>query len=558
MISVFPCVIICLVQEACIFFKGGIFLNRKTKITTERLKIMQEKLADYMSAKKTFDARIIENEKWFKSEHWQIISNENQQDIREPITAFLFNAIANKHAEIMDSFPSPNILAREQNDEKEAELLSKIIPFQLEHSGFRKIYNRVVWNKLKNGTGVYGVFFNPSLNNGEGDIDIRKLDLLNLFWEPGVEDIQDSEYFFIINMVPNKVLKRQYKLSENHLTYSGLLSLKSRDENQDDSDKSMVVDCYYKKLLENGKTIVHLTKFTGDTILDSSEDHATTDETGMYNHGKYPVIFDPLYPLEGSPCGFGMIDIAKNPQAYIDKLDYIISKNAMISGKIRWLLREGGGINENELLDLSKDVIHTSGSIRDDSVREFQANPLDSYIIAHRNNKIAELKEVLGNRDFNQGSTYGGVTAYGAIVALQEAGSKLTRDIITSGYECYSELIYMCIELVRQFFDNERCYRITGNDGEIKYIKYSNRAITCKGKLSAPVFDVKVRAEKTNPFSQVSQNQSVLDFYKMGMFKPENADQAIMALDLMTFEGKEKLIKQLKEAKNTPSPLSDI
>ena len=100
---------------------------KKTKITADRLKIMQEKLADYMSAKQSFDARLIENEKWFRSEHWQLISNENQQDIREPITAFLFNAIANKHAEIMDNFPYPNILAREFDDEKEAEILSKII-----------------------------------------------------------------------------------------------------------------------------------------------------------------------------------------------------------------------------------------------------------------------------------------------------------------------------------------------------------------------------------------------------------------------------------------------
>jgi len=522
-------------------------MNNKTKITKEQLQLMQEKLTDYMSAKKSLDTKLIENEKWFKTEHWDVISGENQQDIREPVTAFLFNAIANKHAEIMDSYPSPNILAREQADEEEAELLSKVVPFQLEQTGFKKTYDKVMWNKLKNGTGVYGIFYNPTMNNCDGDIDIRKLDLLNLFWEPGIEDIQDSEYFFIVNMVPNNVLRKKYKLTDEHLSHSGMLNVCSRDENRDDSNKSLVVDCYYKVIMEDGKTAVHLTKFTGDTVLDSSEDHPSTEVFGMYNHGKYPVVFDTLYPIEGSPCGFGMIDIAKNPQAYIDKLDYIISKNAMISGKVRWLLREGSGINENELLDLSKDVIHTAGSIREDSVKEFQANPLDAYIIAHRNNKISELKEVLGNRDFNQGSTFGGVTAYGAIVALQEAGSKLTRDIISSGFESFSELIYMCIELVKQFFDSERCYRIMGNDGDIQYIRYSNKGLQKGERLNAPVFDIKVKAEKTNPFNRVSQNQTILDFYKMGMFLPENAEQAIMALELMTFEGKEKLIYQLKE-----------
>ena len=522
-------------------------MKKQSKITDERLKRMQEKLADYMSAKQNFDSRILENEKWYKSEHWSLIADKDKNDIREPVTAFLFNAIANKHAEIMDNYPSPNILAREQNDEKEAELLSKIIPFQLEQSGFRKIYSNITWNKLKNGTAAYGVFFNPLMHGGEGDIDIRKLDMLNLFWEPGIEDIQSSEFFFIVNMVPNDDIIREYPFASGSLDSSGMMSLRSRSSSVDNTGKSMVVDCYYKYRKKGGNTIVHMTKFTGNIVLDSSEDRESTAENGLYNHGKYPVIFDVLYPIDGSPCGFGMIDLAKSPQAYIDRLDYIISKNAMISGKVRWMLREDSGVNENELLDLSNDIIHTAGSIREDNVRQFQASPVDSYIIAHRNDKIAELKEILGNRDFNQGSTYGGVTAYGAIVALQEAGSKLSRDIIHGGYECYSQLIYMCIELVRQFFDSERKYRITGSDGEIEYISYSNKNLN--GKLNSAVFDVSVQAEKTNPFSRVSQNQTALDFYKNGLFKPENAVQAIMTLEMMSFEGKERLLSNIRKNK---------
>ncbi|MBQ3054173.1 MAG: hypothetical protein IJC89_04635 [Clostridia bacterium] len=524
-------------------------MNKATKITTDRLKVMQEKLSDYMAYKSELDTRITENEKWYKSEHWKLISTPEQQDINEPVTAFLFNAIATKHAEIMDSFPFPNILAREENDEAEAEMLSKILPFQLEKTNFRKTYSSVIWNKLKNGTAVYGVFYNPDLNNGNGDIDIRKLDILNLFWEPGIEDIQDSEYLFIVNMVSNRQLEQTYPFIKNSVSHSGMITLRLRDNSVDNSEKTMVVDCYYKVKSPDGKTILHMTKFAGDTILDSSEDRQSTATRGLYDHGMYPVIFDSLYPIESTPCGFGLIDIAKNSQSYIDKLDYIISKNALISGKIRWMVRDGGGVNENELLDLSKDVIHCAGSIREDNVKEFQAHPLDSYIIAHRNNKIAELKEVLGNRDFNQGSTYGGVTAYGAIVALQEAGSKLTRDIINDGYETYSKIIYMCIELIRQFFDNERKFRITGTGGNIKYVKYSNKNISLKNQKFAPVFDVRVQPEKTNPFSRVSQNQTALDFYKMGMFNPENSSQAIMALEMMSFEGKDKLICEIKKQK---------
>lgn len=190
------------------------------------------------------------------------------------------------------------------------------------------------------------------------------------------------------------------------------------EQHVDFHEKSLVVDCYYKVVQPDGKKILHMTKFTGDTVLDSSEDRPQTAQSGLYAHGLYPVILDVLYPVDGTPVGFGLIDLSKNCQTYIDKLDSIISENALISGKVRWLVRDNGGINEEELLDLSQDVVHVTGSLRDENVREFQANPLDPYIIQHRLNKIEELKELTGNRDFMQGGSSGGVTAYGAIVAL--------------------------------------------------------------------------------------------------------------------------------------------
>ena len=58
-------------------------------------------------------------------------------------------------------------------------------------------------------------------------------------------------------------------------------------------------------------------------ILEASED---IGEDGIYDHGMYPFVFDVLYPDEDSPVGFGFVDIVKNPQLYIDKLDGLISR----------------------------------------------------------------------------------------------------------------------------------------------------------------------------------------------------------------------------------------
>lgn len=201
-------------------------------------------------------------------------------------------------------------------------------------------------------------------------------------------------------------------------------------------------------------------KFVGTTVIDSTED-TEGYEHGLYKHGMYPVIFDVLYAEEDCPFGFGIVDVIRNPQQYIDKLDGIIIKNAILSGKQRYLVKENGNINEKEFLDYSKDIVHVTGSVDETNIKPIQANGLSNYVLEHRIEKINELKEVVGNRDFQQGGTSNGVTAATAITSLQQAGEKLSRAIIDDSYDAYKSLIIMIIELMREFYDEERIYRIT-------------------------------------------------------------------------------------------------
>ena len=43
------------------------------------------------------------------------------------------------------------------------------------------------------------------------------------------------------------------------------------------------------------------------------------------------------------------------------------------------------------------------------------------------------------------------MTAASAIAALQEAGSKLSRDMIKDSYNAHAQVVLLVIELVRQF-----------------------------------------------------------------------------------------------------------
>lgn len=510
------------------------------KIRPEFFSKMVECYTLYKENKRELDRRIIENNKWFKSRY-----SGGNMEIDEPTTPYIFNVIANKHADAIDNYPEPNILEREEKNRPLAEVLTKILPRQLEMCDFKKTYSRAWWYKLKNGASCYGVFFNPMLCGGRGEIDIKKIDLLNMFWEPGVTNIQDSKFLFVTALCDNESLKEKYPQYADKFSGNSSLDATTYEEGNNDvlKDKTLIVDCYYKKQRGDIQT-VELIKFFYNVILDASEDRG---ENGLYDHGLYPFVMDVLYPDEDSPVGFGMVDIIKNPQMYIDKLDSIISKNAMISGKTRFMIKDNGGLNEYELSDLSKDIIHVAGSVNDDNIRELQTKPLHSFITQHRQNKIEELKEVSGNMDFQQGNTTGGVTAYSAIVALQQAGEKLSRDMIAGSYEAYRDIIALCIELIRQFYDEPRSYRVNGSDGKSEYISFTGTEYPAE-------FDISVSAEKNNPYSRITQNQVLTDLWKMGLFRKETIAESILLLESMNLDGKEKLIEGLKKMSSEQNP----
>ncbi len=510
-------------------------------------------LERYKSAKANLSARVLENEAWFRMRHWEQLRAPAERARRH--SGWLFNSIINKHADFMDSLPECTVLPREQSDSPEAERLTKVLPVVLERNNWQEIYSDAAYRKLKTGTAVYSVLWNPSADSGLGDIVIKNVDILNLFWEPGIRDIQMSRNLFYVDLYDNDLLIEEYPFLEGRLGNSPDTLSFVYDSSVDTSDKSAVVDWYYKKRTDN-KTVLHYCKFVNETLLYSSENDPEYAEAGWYDHGMYPFVFDPLFKEEGTPVGFGYIDVMKDTQEEIDILGNEIVRNVRLSARKRFFTRVEGAVSEEEFADLDKDFVHVNGSsIGEESIREISFSPLPAICMTVLNNKINELKETSGNRDFSQGGTAHGVTSGTAISALQEAGTKLSRDMISSTYNAFSGVCTLCIELIRQFYTIPRTIRILGADGEYDYSYYDNSVL--RGKLipsefgspeglRAPVFDVKVRAHKQNAFARSAQNSDALNFYSMGFFDPEKAVQSLACMELIDIENKEKIKNIIK------------
>jgi hypothetical protein len=474
----------------------------------------------------------------------------------QPTSAWLFNCIANKHADAMDNFPSPNILPREEGDKNEAEMLTSIIPVILEQNDFEEVYSDVMNYKLKMGTGVYGIFWDKSKLNGLGDISIRKIDIINLFWESGITDIQKSRHLFNVELADNDLLVQNYPQLEGKLSSAAIDVTKYiYDDNVDTSNESAVVDWYYKKT-QNGKTVLHYCKYVNDVVLFATENDPNFAEQGLYDHGMYPFVFDPLFTTEGTPTGFGYIDVGKDSQEYIDRGNQAIMQNMLANAKPRHFIRTDGSVNEEEYADLSKDFVHVDGNLGQDSIVPIQGKPLNDIYVSVITNKIDELKETTGNRDISTGGTTGGVTAAAAIAAMQESGNKLSRDNNKASYRAFRKVCNMVIELIRQFYDMPRCFRIIGENGTTRYVQYTNGGLQPQHQgdffgndlgYRVPAFDIEVTAQKQSPYSKMSQNELALQFYKAGFFNPQMADQALACLDMMDFDRKHFIMQKIQQ-----------
>jgi hypothetical protein len=524
-------------------------------IGREQVQEAQQILNRYKQGKANLEKKIIENEQWYKLRHWECMRKSNQKEV-EPVSGWLFNSLANKHADAMDNFPSPNVLPREEGDKAEAEMLSSILPVILQQNDFEETYDNVWDYKLKAGTGVYGIYWDKDKLNGLGDISIRKVDLINLFWESGISDIQESRNVFHVQLQDNEVLSGIYPQLEGKLGTSTVdIGQYVYDDAVDTTNKSAVVDWYYKKR-QNGRTVLHYCKYVNDIVLFATENETEYADKGLYDHGLYPFVFDPLFSIEGTPCGFSYIDIGKSAQEYIDRGNQSIMMNMLANSKPRHFIRSDGSVNEEEYADLSKDFIHVDGNLGQDSILPVQGKTLNDIYVSVINNKVDELKEVTGNRDVSTGGSTSGVTAASAIAAMQEAGSKLSRDNIKASYRAFRKICLLVIELIRQFYDLPRCFRIMGENGAARFVQYSNAGIQPQMQgmemgidmgYRLPLFDIEITAEKQSPYSKMAQNELALQFYGAGFFNPQMTDQALACLEMMDFDRKQFVIQKIAQ-----------
>lgn len=494
-------------------------------------------------------------EEWFRGHNSYMEQEDTQIGKDGGFTAqskWVFNAVASKHADHVNACPESACLPREPGDVQSAGILSKVLPYIFQQIGWARVWDRTSLRKVKLGTGHYKVLWDKDKLGGLGDVAVKSVSTLNLAWQPTVTDIQESEYFFHHEYMSRRALVGMYPDKAEELR--GMPAAEYIPEFLPDSevrDKTglvAVVECWYKLPVPTAvgtvRKVLHKILYVGGIILYASEDDPNCAQRGYYDHGLYPYVFDPMFVVEDSACGLGYVDIGVNPQTAIDILNTAMVKNAAVGALPRYMSSdENNVLNEKELLDTSKAIVHVKGSIDERILREIPHKSLDGNYIALRDGLIQEMRETTGNTETSTGSAGSGVTAASAIAALQEASGKISRASISASYEAFARVVEQVICLIRQFYTVPRYVRIAGEGGKIDFRQLS--AEDLGGSGGSVAYDVIVKAQRMNAFDRVSHNELALQFYGLGFFNPQKAEEALMCIDMMDFPGKDTLVQKI-------------
>ncbi|MEE1352127.1 MAG: hypothetical protein UHM23_08800 [Clostridia bacterium] len=555
--------------------KKEMLAQQKPKIDDKAVRKASEILRKYKEGKARLEQKIIANEQFWKLRQWNYMNDGN--DDFKPATAWLWSCIQSRYSDAMDSYPTCNFQPRQQDDKAEAQKLSAIVPVILEQNRYEEVYSDFVWYVLKNGGGVQGIFWDGSKHNGLGDISVKKIDIINLFWEPGITDIQESRNVFNTELVANDILEQRYPQCVGKLGSKGVtLATYLYDDNVDTSDKSVVVDWYYHTYVKGKKTLQYV-KYVNDVVLYATENElvgkekVTVDpetgipltipleaplaERGLYDHAMYPFVSMALYPVEGSICGYGLTDIGRDTQIQIDQLNKAIVDNALEGASPRYFVRDDGTINIKEFNDKTKKFVKVEGNIGEENIRPIDYKALNGIYMSFLQQKIDELKYVTSNQDVNNGAAPSGVTSASGIAALQETSGKNARSSNKTFHRAFREVCYQILELIRQFYDVPRTFRINPDGMQEQFVSYDNSGL--KGQpqmtmgmdmgLRIPEFDIEVTSEKANPYKKMEINDLALNFYNLGFFNPQMTDQALACLNMMDFNKKDEVMQKISE-----------
>lgn len=469
-------------------------------------------------------------DEFYLSKHW---AAQRPSWYPNPVVNYVAYIVDQKTPQLTNNRPRGLILPTTQFDEDTAKLFTQVTDVIAERVGIDEVIAEVVPTGLLLGTSWFKVCWDNEISGGQydqanpqrntlwkGDVCIEAPDPANIYHDPAAYKVEDCRY--IIYAVPKttKWIKEKFKVevdAENSFD-TDIYNRPSLDQSK---DRVMLYEYWYK---EDG-TI---------NVVYAANGKVLKRILNVYKHGRYPFVTFIPKAKRKSLTGIGEPKNIIDNQELLNKFVEMISKNTMLTANPILLKDSRSGVPDNFVVAPGK--VQTVADLVNTPLKWLEPPAISADVPKMIETLQNYIERIGGVYDANTGETPGGVTAAAAIQMLQEQGSIPIKGIASNLNHSIKNVYELMIELIKEFYTEQRYIRITDEQGKNKFQPFI-------GANYAEVdLDVTISAGSSTPTSKAYIAQLGADLFQAGVLLPSEYVDMQEGLP-----NKDKIVQRLRE-----------
>lgn len=495
---------------------------------------------------------------------------QDNKSSTSPAGSTLNSSIDNVIADQVDNMPEAVMMPEREETMRSAEEMTDVVSFVLHQSKWSSKYQKLMEDVAVTGTGIAEVFWDDNAMEGEGMVSVLSWHPEDIYPDPQYENIQDGRAIFKVTHTTIAWVEEHYPhvkgyVHEDEYTRQDTQALVQTPQGD---QKVTLIEFWYKRYdAEKRRYRVHMAQMAGGALLFSSELDFNVDKDGeykqgVYAHGMYPFVFFRYRTVPERPFGTGLVHDYKDTQETIDRYYKYIDNNARASSKQRTFVRRNCGVNTEEVADMSRDIIEWDGNDIREVMQTVQAQPLNGQVFQMTQYLSETMKQDCGQNQFARGEGGKGVTAFTALKALQDAGTKITRWHTASFKDAFQEMVEQILWVLSEYMEPGRKLRIIGgydSSGNMKDRLIELITTTAEGDdLPKPAYTVRVQVQRSSPEQIQSFNELLFKAAEMCAQNGNPMPTEVILSLLQGYPNKGAILKAVVESSQIQQKIAQL
>jgi len=497
-------------------------LDHKVKdklVSEEDRKAMEEVYEAFQEAKEKKPIDIWQKyDQYIEDDQWDTAQPKDEWKPR-PQLNICWSMLRTIHANMTSGKTSISITCKKPLYDDYAQKLNDVINSYWDELDMDLEVSEAEWIRPKLGSVAIKCVWNPSKNDGRGDLDVEVVHPANVFIDSNVTNprkLQKGEYVDFVKPVSMRHILKKYSkdndktgmciytkdelkdilepesdMSDTEI-YGDILTGNSGNmstgmqkavgtaKTQDFSYRDTVKlhEYYYKD--DNGKLQVRWV--AGKALLKDSAKDEESKTNGFYAHGLFPLVYIPFIfrdkRLDGRSCLQSHVGKSKKDgiQDIINKLtqDYLV--NEKLNGQGQIAVRNGAVKDSSKITGEAGLIITTKGIPSQDIMRIPGLNQND--LIPAVEAFLTHGDRISGQWDITQGRNTPSIKTLGQTSLLMEQAQKPQNDNINTLNYGLRELVEIMIAHISEFVTEDREYTKPSSDGGVESFTFNPSSIT--------------------------------------------------------------------------------